>query len=193
MPEEKTGYTYTIRPCCARDLEETRKICIETSSIPLRDEKDRRFLLLTFCDPYVLYGDACFVAADENDRPLGYIFCASDTRRFFQLFRKNVLPEIAQLGPKYGVMGRGVCLAQSICATFAPAHLHIDLTASARCQGVGSALMQTLKARLAAQGIDRVCLTVSKKNVNAVRFYEKNGFHTLLTAFGERLMRADTK
>ena len=154
MPEERTGSTWTIRPCCARDLEAAREICVETSSIALRDEKDRRFLLLTFCDPYVKYAaESSFVAVDENDRPVGYLFCAADTKAFFRAFRKNVLPEITRLGPKYAVMGRGVCAMQTFCSAFAPAHLHIDLTAAARRKGVGTALMDTLKARLAARGI----------------------------------------
>ena len=192
MADEKTGIPYAIRPCEKRDLDSARAICEETSSIELKTEQDRRFLLLTFCDAYVLYADCCFAAADENDRAVGYIFCASDTRRFFRDFRKHILPEIAALGPKYAVMGRGVCAAQSLCATFAPAHLHIDLTAAARGQGVGTALIQTLKAELKTRGIAKVGLTVSRKNVNAIRFYERNGFTTLLHAFGENLMRADT-
>lgn len=194
MQEKKTEFVWTVRPCEARDLEAAREICEETSTIALNGEKDRQFLLLTFCDPYVKYAaDSSFVAADENDRPVGYLFCAADTGAFFKAFRKNVLPEIAQLGPKYAVMGWGVCAAQTFCARFAPAHLHIDLTAAARRKGVGTALMDTLKAELAARGIGRVSLSVSGKNIAAIRFYEKNGFRTLFKAFGENLMRAEVK
>ena len=192
MPEEKTEFTRRIRRCEARDLDVLRDICEETSTIALDREEDRKFLLLTFCDPYVKFAaDSSFVAADETDRPVGYLFCAADTRAFFKAFRKNVLPEIARLGPKYAVMGWGVCTAQTLGARFAPAHLHIDLTAAARRKGVGTALMHTLKAELAARGISRVSLSVSGKNVAAIRFYEKNGFRTIMKAFGENLMRAE--
>jgi GNAT superfamily N-acetyltransferase len=192
MPEEKREFTFAIRRCETRDLDVLRDICEETSNIPLDSEKDRQFLLLTFCDPYVKFASgSSFVAVDETDRPVGYLFCAADTRAFFQAFRKNVLPEIARLGPKYAVMGWGVCTAQTFCARFAPAHLHIDLTAAARRRGVGTALMHTLKAELAVRGIGRVSLSVSGKNVAAIRFYEKNGFRTLFKAFGENLMRAE--
>ena len=193
MPEEKTEFTYTIRPCRAEDLEALRAICEETSTIALNSEKDRRFLLLTFCDAYVRFArDSSFVAADENDRPLGYLFCAADTKAFFKAFRKHVLPEIARLGPKYAVMGRGVCMMQTFCARFAPAHIHIDLTAAARRKGIGSALIAAMKRELAARGIMRVSLSVSRKNTAAIRFYEKNGFCSLIRAFGENLMRAET-
>ncbi len=194
LPEEKTGFAWNVRPCAARDLEAARAICEETSSIALKREEDRRFLLLTFCDAYVRYAsDGSFVAADENDRPVGYVFCAADTKAFFKAFRKNVLPEIARLGPRYGVMARGVCIQQTLCRLIAPAHMHIDLTAAARRRGVGTALMNTLKAHLAAQGIERVSLSVSGKNAAAIRFYEKNGFRTLFKAFGVNLMRAEVK
>ncbi len=194
MPEERTEFTFTIRRCEARDLEVLRDICEETSTIALDSEKDRQFLLLTYCDSYVKYAaGSSFVAVDETDRPVGYLFCAADTKAFFKTFRKNVLPEIARLGPKYAVMGWSVCAAQTFCARFAPAHLHIDLTAAARRRGVGTALMNTLKAHLAAQGIERVSLSVSGKNAAAIRFYEKNGFRTLFKAFGVNLMRAEVK
>jgi GNAT superfamily N-acetyltransferase len=193
MPEETTELVYTIRPCRAGDLDALRAICEETSTIPLNGEKDRRFLLLTFCDAYVRFApESSFVAADENDHPLGYLFCAADTKAFFKMFRKHVLPEIASLGPKYAVMGRGVCMMQTFCARFAPAHMHIDLTAAARRRGIGSALIAAMKKKLAARGISRVSLSVSRKNTAAIRFYEKNGFRSLVRAFGENLMRAET-
>ena len=193
MAEDKMEYTWTVRPCKEQDLEAARGICEETSTITLSNEKDRQFLLLTFCDAYVRYAPDSFVAADAADRPVGYVFCAADTRRFFRLFRKNVLPEIAKLGVRYGLWGYGVCISQSLCALIAPAHLHIDLTASARRKGIGTQLIRTLKAHLAQKGISRIVLTVSRKNVSAIRFYEKNGFRTILKPFGVCVMRADTE
>ena len=193
MQETTTCAGWKIRPCAARDLEALRAICEETSSIGLRSQKDRRYLLLTFCDPYVLYSADCFVATDPDDRPVGYVLCAADTRRFFRTFRKKVLPEIARLGPRYGLAAFGVCLQQMVCAVFAPAHLHIDLTASVRRRGVGSALIGTLRVHLAAQGVARVQLTVNGDNAAAIRFYEKNGFKTVVRAFGGRVMRADCR
>ena len=191
MPE-KTEYAFTIRPCRAEDLDAARAICEETSSLPLNNENDRQFLLLTFCDAYVRYAPDSFVAVNAQGSVVGYLFCAADTKAFFRTFRKKVLPAITRLGPKYAVMGRGVCFLQVFCARFAPAHLHIDLTAAARRKGVGTALMDTLKAHLAAKGIRQVSLPVSGKNVSSIRFYETNGFRTLHRAFGENLMRAET-
>ena len=185
--------TYKIRPCTENDRDAMREICIETSSMPLRDEKDRQLLLLTFCDSYIDYADGCFVAVDENDRAAGYILGVSDTRKFFREYRKNVMPQIAQLGTKYALMARGMCALHKLCVVFAPAHLHIDLTASARRKGVGTALMNTLKEHLAAPGIKSVQLTCGSDNEAAIAFYKRNGFKTVFRGFGSCVMRADTK
>ena len=191
MEKDKTG-RWTIRPAAERDLAAMREICAETSTLPLRNQKDLQFLLLTYCDAYVKYTSDCFVAVDAADRPVGYILCAADTRRFCRAFRKNTAPQIARLGLRYAAAARGVAFMQALGAVFAPAHLHIDLTASVRRQGIGAALMRTLKAHLAAQGVRRVVLTCGSRNAPAIAFYRKNGFRLLLRGFGECLMRADT-
>ena len=169
-----------------------RDICVETSSLPLRNGRDREFLLLTYCDSYAAYAPDCFVAVDATDRPVGYILCAADTRAFCRAFRKNILPQIDRLGPRYAYASRALTALQFFGAAVAPAHLHIDLTESARRKGIGTALMDTLKARLAEQGIARVMLTCGSRNAPAVAFYRKNGFRTVLKVFGECVMLSGT-
>lgn len=193
MITDKTNNTiqYTIRPANADDLEAMRKICVETSSLPLRDEKDRQFLLLSYCDPYLSFGE-CFVALDENGRVIGYILCAPNTREFLKLFSKNIQPRISKLGLKYALTSRGSIAAQKLLLPLAPAHLHIDLTESARRKGVGTALINTLKEHLSARGIDRVQLTCGSKNKAAIAFYKRNGFSTVVRCFGACVMRRST-
>ena len=192
MFEEKS--TPKIRPCESGDLERMREICVETSSLPLNDEKDRRFLLLMYCDSYFrLAAENCFVAVDETDRPVGYILCAADTRAFLREFKKRIIPEIKGLGLRYELRAREICAGQLLCAAFAPAHFHIDLTASARRKGVGTALMKTLKAQLSQKGIKSVQLTCGSGNKSAIAFYRKNGFKTLFRGFGACVMKAETE
>ena len=192
MSDGKNTIQYTIRPANADDLEAMREICIETSSLPLRDEKDVQFLLLSYCDPYLNCGD-CFVAVDENGRVIGYILCAPNTREFLKLFSKNIQPQISKLGFRYAIMSRGSLAAQTLLLPLAPAHLHIDLTESARRKGVGTALINTLKEHLSARGIDRVQLTCGSKNKSAIAFYKRNGFKTVVRCFGACVMRSGTK
>lgn len=192
MSDLKAPVAWRIRPCRKSDLDAVREICVETSSIPLRDRRDRQFLLCMYCDPYVLYEKTCFVAVDADDRPVGYLLCAENTRRFIWTFRKEVLPQIDRLGVRYALQARGACLHQVLCAAFAGAHLHIDLSASVRRKGVGTALMNTLKASLAAEGIPRVTLTCGSGNKAAIRFYKNNAFHTVFRGFGACVMCAKT-
>lgn len=185
--------TCSVRPCRSDDLDAMREICIETSSLPMKNEKDVRFLLLMYCDPYVEYTDDCFVAVDEDDRPVGYVLCAADTREYLRQFRKNVLPEISKLGFIYAIKARFETAGQAMFRAFAPAHLHIDLTASARRKGIGTALIKTLKKHLAQKGVEHVQLTCGSKNKVAISFYKRNGFKTLFKFFGACVMRAKTE
>ncbi|MBE6836310.1 MAG: GNAT family N-acetyltransferase [Ruminococcaceae bacterium] len=184
--------SYSIRPCTLDDLDAMREICIETSSMSLRDDKDRKLLLLMFCDSYMQYAD-CFVAVDEADRPVGYTLCALNTREFFINFRKNILPEITKLGFRYSATAYGIIFLHRLCVIFAPSHLHIDLTEAVRRQGVGTALMNTVKSHLAEKGIKSVQLTCGSSNKSAISFYKKNGFKTVFRGFGSCVMRANTK
>ena len=184
--------SYSIRTFRESDLDALREICVETSSLPLNDEKDRQFLLLMFCDSYVEYGK-CFVAVDENDRPVGYILLAENTRLFFKNFRKHILPQIKELGFKYCLNANGMVFLHKLCVFFAPSHLHIDLTESARRQGVGTNLMNTLKNHLATQNIKSVQLTCGSKNKAAISFYKKNGFKTVFRGFGSCVMKEEIK
>ena len=180
--------TVTIRPCRDGDLEAMREICIETSSLPLRNEKDREFLLLMYCDSYVeLEKENCFVAVSSG-KVLGYILSSPDTKRFFRRFKKEIFPRIKKLGLSYSVNAGAVCFQQVVCSVLAPAHLHIDLTASARRKGTGTALINELKNHLSNRGINRVQLTCGSKNEAAVAFYKRNGFRTVIKAFGACVM-----
>lgn len=189
---EKNEYSFSIRPCNAQDLDAVRKICIETSSLPLNNDKDRRFLLLMYCDSYIKSVSDCFAAVDGEGNIAGYILCAADTREYLREFRKSTMPEIKRLGLSYSVTAKGICLAYRLTLPLAKAHLHIDLTASARRKGVGTQLMNTLKEQLAEQGISRVQLACGSKNKAAISFYRRNGFKTVFRGFGSCVMRGNT-
>jgi len=66
-------------------------------------------------------------------------------------------------------------------ATFAPAPARryaelITLNALVARQGVGTALLDALASRLAAQGIGEIRLTMTNDNLDALRFYQRRGF-----------------
>lgn len=179
----------TIRVCKAEDLSALREICEETSTIPCKTDAQRQFLRLVYCDPYVLTQTChCFVAVNEADVPLGYILCAPETRAFLRVFRRSFVPQIDRLGLHFGIQARA---SQTIHALFGrkySAHLHIDLSEKARHLGTGTALMNALKAHLSAIGIHSLFLSCDKRNENALRFYARNGFESVVTLFGQKVL-----
>ncbi|MEP6853738.1 MAG: GNAT family N-acetyltransferase, partial [bacterium] len=60
-----------------------------------------------------------------------------------------------------------------------PAHLHIDLAASARGAGHGRALIVEFLTALQERGVPGVHLGVDPANTSAVRFYARLGFTAL--------------
>jgi ribosomal protein S18 acetylase RimI-like enzyme len=65
-----------------------------------------------------------------------------------------------------------------------PAHLHINLLPEYQGKGYGTEMLETLFAALKERGINGVMLLASAENKGAIKFYKRNGFKTLVTAFG---------
>jgi ribosomal protein S18 acetylase RimI-like enzyme len=73
-----------------------------------------------------------------------------------------------------------------------PAHLHIDLLPRAQGHGMGRKIMTVFLERLRELGVEGVHLGVSKRNLNAIAFYEHLGFlrleeHVFSFLYGMRL------
>lgn len=124
----------------------------------------------------------CFIAADEDDRPAGYILCCTDFARYKEALEKK-FPS-PSFGPGFAI-AQGTLAGLAPFAGEYPAHLHIDLAPAFQGKGLGSALMRKLIAHLKACGIPGLMLNVAAENEGAVRFYRKNGFSML--SEGERL------
>ncbi len=60
-----------------------------------------------------------------------------------------------------------------------PAHLHIDILPRLQGQGVGKALIDAWRGKMAGRGVARLHLGVGPANVRAVRFYQAYGFHEI--------------
>ena len=55
------------------------------------------------------------------------------------------------------------------------AHLHMDVKPGYQHQGIGTMMLKHLLNHLKNKGCKGVMLSVSKRNINANNFYEKNG------------------
>lgn len=178
----------TIRPYRPEDRDRIRHICLVNAGNP-RTKKQQRFILATYCDYYLEYEpDNCFVAADDADEAIGYIYCAENHVLFAKRFEEVFLPRAADLGEAKQKAARDSYAAHRRFAAEFPAHMHIDILADYQRKGLGSRLVDTLAENLRAKGIPGLMLTVGAGNIKGINFYKKYGFEELERKAGDVAM-----
>lgn len=181
-----------IRKYQDKDKEYLRDICIKTSKLPVGTETERKFLTLMYNDYYTeIEGRNCFVAVDESDIPVGYILCAEDFNTYAKIFKKAYLPQIRKLGMKYYFMAVTEMVGHKLFSKKFPAHLHIDILDICQGQGVGTKLVNELKAHLKSKNIPALMLSCGGDNTMAVKFYKKNNFEVIKNLAGSYIMGID--
>lgn len=184
----------TIRPYRPEDQKSVQEICIQTSSIPARTPKDILFLLTMYNDCYTeQYPNFCFVAADSEDHPIGYILCASEYNSYCDVFRKIYLPRLKQRTITRWIAACTASKAEEkqmkkLAERGYPAHMHIDILDAYQRRGIGTQLLQRLKGHLRDQNIHGLCLGVGSGNKKGVAFYRKQGFEVLQKLGGSLMM-----
>ena len=181
-----------VRKVRPEDAEQIRQICAPAKGKGILTKMIRKAMLLVFCDYYLEYEtEHCFVAADENEKAVGYVLCAKDFEVWSRRFTEDFL------GKKGGVlakaMGKGTVEAMRPYAGDYPAHLHIDIHPDYQKQGIGTALLDHLTAHLQEQNIDGVMLNVAADNAGATCFYQKYGFYELGRSKHEIAMAVSTR
>lgn len=176
-----------IRPYKETDKINFRHICIETAGASNKSEKEKRFILKLYCDYYIEQEPQnCFALADDNDEAVGYILCSENFKRY----RKNFAPyqrSIKNLGFGKYLYSFGEIIAHLPASKTCNAHMHIDILPEYQHKGYGSQLINALTEHLSSKKINSVMLVVGAANVNAVKFYKKNGFKAFLN-FGKGIL-----
>lgn len=180
---------FVIKPYEDKYKEDVRSVCINTGPPEAAtDDKVRTAILSAYCDYYIeCEKENCLVLVDEDDTAQGYILCADNYREF----RKGFAPylrKIRKCGMSNFVISFGEVLINGILSKKYPAHLHIDLNEQCRNGGYGTKLIETLCGNLKEKGVCGIMLIVSSVNEKAIRFYKKNGFRPLMSAFGGTVM-----
>lgn len=138
--------------------------------------------------------DTCFVLVDDNDKPVGYILCEPDFKRYRKLYRKKDVPAIREINFSCGVEAWFFPVPYTFFGKKYPAHLHIDILEEYQNQGYGSKLMKTLLDELKGRGVPGVMLGTSAHNKGAIRFYKRLGFKILVkTKNGPVMMGKELK
>jgi ribosomal protein S18 acetylase RimI-like enzyme len=184
---------FTIRPFHPSDLPAIYRICVLTSD----DGEDASYkfpepdlLGHIYAGPYGVYEpDLCFILTADG-APAGYILGARDTQAFNSRCNTDWLPVLRQrypLPPDEDDSESANCI-RHIHSGFEfdhqlaqeyPAHLHIDLLAVGRGQGLGRKMMETFLNRLRELHVPAVHLGVGGQNHRAIAFYRRMGFHAI--------------
>lgn len=176
----------TIRPYQEKDKENVRFVCLNSEGPSSFDEEMSFFILNTYCDYFIEQeGDNCFVAADENDRAIGYIFCAENYDAYKARFMAEYLPRFdPSLTRRIENAAHSADMQAKYKDTY-PAHLHIDVLPEYQRMGLGHKLVDTLCAHLRSKGVKGVMLTTAPDNKVGRGFYDKYGFTLLEVTDGD--------
>lgn len=182
-----------IREYNEKDKKAVQEVCLYCDGYEELSEDSKNFILSTYCDYFIEQEPHnCFVAADEEDRAIGYILCAQNFDEFIGCFRSEYItriPEEDRQHRRFAVLS--VTLQEKYNKEY-PAHLHIDILGDYQRMGIGHKLMDALLEHLRNKGIKGVMLTLSTENTKGMAFYKKYGFELLeelpdTAAFGIKL------
>lgn len=171
-----------IRPYDEKDREKVQALCIENAGCNEADESLKQFILTMYCNYYIdQEPENCFVAVDENDDAIGYIFCTENCDAYEKKFTEVYIPQTAKLGLKYFIDAKLDLITHTMFRTQYPAHLHIDICSDYQGMGIGTKLLERLKSHLMSKGVSSCMLVCGSDNTSAIRFYERNGYTQLIT------------
>jgi ribosomal protein S18 acetylase RimI-like enzyme len=130
----------------------------------------------------ILYiGQHCFifVAVDDNDIPIGYIYGVSDYDKYQENFT-DYIKQVAEIEDRrFLAEALTEMYDHAIYKNDYPAHLHIDILPDYQSKGIGSKLIKAFCDQLKENNVRGVMLIVGSENDGARRFYERNGFELL--------------
>ena len=169
-----------IRKFEPKDFEQTKYICLNDMLGKPNYEKVIEYVEVMFCRYYLeKEPENCFVAVDENDKPIGYTYGSSDYDKYQENFSEylKMVEEIESR--RFLADALTEMYDHAIYKKDYPAHLHIDILPDYQSKGIGSRLIKAFCDNLREQNVKGVMLIVGTENEGARRFYERNGF-TLL-------------
>lgn len=184
----------TVRPYEEKDKEDVRFVCLNSEGPCGLSEGGQHFILTTYCDYFIeKEGRNCFVAADENDRAIGYVICAENYDEYLACFLSEYIPRFKKTESARRREAMESSELQGKYKADYPAHLHIDVLPEYQRMGLGHKMVDALCEHLKTKGVRGVMLTVWEKNNTGRSFYQKYGF-TLLeikdgnAAYGIKLL-----
>ncbi len=179
---------HTIRSATVHDLPGAYRVCLRTGDAG-EDATDRfrdpDLLGHAFVGAYIIGGPDRALIVQGPEGVAGYCLAAADTRAFEAWCETSWWPALRQRYPVPGDhpvdaeiirMFHTPPRASDAVVEAYPAHLHIDLLAAARGEGLGRQLVERQLADLRRIGSPGVHLDVASENAKAIAFYRHLGF-----------------
>ncbi|MBO0841886.1 MAG: GNAT family N-acetyltransferase [Nocardioides sp.] len=183
-----------IRAVTLDDLEAVYDICLRTAASG-EDASDiytdPRLPGEVYAAPYLVVPEGVGFVAIDSGGVAGYVLGAADTAAFERACEESWWPALRVAHPDPGpapatwddrmraLIHRPRETPPELLGDY-PAHLHIDLLPRLQGQGAGRALMETFLGLLHHAGVRGVHLGVAACNLNAIGFYRRLGFATLV-------------
>lgn len=186
--------TFAIRDCTPADAPALNYICLKTGDSGADATalfKDPDLVGLYYAAPYAIIEPASGFVLTHAGEPCGYILGAKDTLAFRERCERDYFPPLRAKYPlppasdlshdanMIRAIHRGIDMNEVF--KDYPAHLHIDIMPVAQKHGFGRKLMEAFLARMKSNAVKGVHLGVGAKNLNAIAFYERMGFHRVVT------------
>lgn len=178
-----------IREAVKEDLERVEYICKMTADEKSKNEELAGKITSLIYSTYYIKEECnnCFVL-DDDGLVVGYIVCSENYKNFAKKFTSVYAKAIKNLDKSAGIFAKVLPIPYKVLGRKYPAHLHINLLPEYQSKGYGTDLINVLVEKLHSQGIKGVMLMASKENTGAIKFYKRNGFKIIITAFGGVVM-----
>ena len=166
-----------IRPYEAKDKETLTDICKETAwESYKKDPQKLATVPINFLDYFLEYEPShVLVAADSDDRAVGYIECTTSYSHFVKTTKQVFFPRLEAVDPSQIPFEKRFLFALHFIRRW-PAHLHINLTAEYQHQGLGTKLIDVLIDQLKKEGFTRLAICGVERGSASYGFYRHYGF-----------------
>jgi ribosomal protein S18 acetylase RimI-like enzyme len=182
-----------IRAFQRDDLNDLYRVCLETGAGGGAAYRDNRLVGHVYAAPYALLSPQSVFVAEDGLGVGGYIVGTPDTRYFEALLEAEWWPGLRRVYSDPSATSRTgwskdqlmmhriyhPAYTPSEIVDRYPAHLHINLLARLRGQGIGRRLMDQWLRTIREMGSPGAHLAVGAANLRAIQFYQACGFREL--------------
>ncbi len=182
-----------IRSYLPSDLESLYKICLLTAKSGKEATQiytDPKLVGHFYAAPYAILEPELTFIATLDGKPSGYILGTKNSADFRNKTEEKWFPDLRKKYPlpKDDDDSADANIIRLIHKGYFfkeghhdyPAHLHINLLPITQGKGLGKEIMLTFIHKLKELNVTALHLEVGKKNIQAIGFYRKMGFHEII-------------